>query len=262
MSIQVVKNLFEQRSQLVAKLNGDNLSQSEEQRMESELTDIDGKLDKALSETEREQRAADAFSRYSKAMGNDGNQLSEYDKRAVDWLKSAVLEKNPAAFVIEPEDKRDFSVSQPGLERRDLLTSTSGVPMPRSVWGQVMAHLVEQTPLLRAGATVINTATGEELLYPKTTAFQTAALTGEGVSITESDPTLANVTLRAFGYKSFWQVSRELVQDADANIVETLTREAATSLALAYGPHLATGTGGGSQPLGGCWGVSDSSVIC
>jgi HK97 family phage major capsid protein len=45
-------------------------------------------------------------------------------------------------------------------------------------------------------------------------------------------------------------VSRELVEDSDANIVETLTREAATSLALAYGPHLATGTGGGSQPLG------------
>lgn len=250
MSLQVLKNLWEQRSQLIAKLNGDNLSQSEEQRMSSELADIDSKLDKALDEAEREQRSADAFSRYSKLVGNDGNQLSAYDKRAVDWLKSAIVEKNPAAFVLEPEDKREFSISQPGLERRDLLTSTSGVPMPRSVWSQVMAHLVEQTPLLRAGATVINTATGEELLYPKTTAFQTSALTAEGASITESDPTIANVPLRAFGYKSFWQVSRELVEDSDANIVETLTREAATSLALAYGPHLATGTGGGSQPLG------------
>jgi hypothetical protein len=73
--------------------------------------------------------------------------------------------------------------------------------MPRSVWPTVMAHMVEQTPLMRAGATVIRTSTGEELLYPKTTAFQSSNLIAEGVSITESDPTLANVTLRAFGYK-------------------------------------------------------------
>jgi HK97 family phage major capsid protein len=45
-------------------------------------------------------------------------------------------------------------------------------------------------------------------------------------------------------------VSRELVEDSAANIIETLAREAGTSLALAYGPHLATGTGGGTQPQG------------
>jgi HK97 family phage major capsid protein len=188
MSIRVIKQLFDQRASLVERLNAGNATSDEERRMESELTDIDGKLDKALGDAEREQRSNDAFSRYSKLTGHDGNQLSEYDKRAVDWLKSAVLEKNPTPYDIEPEDKRDFSVSQPGLERRDLLTSTSGVPMPRSVWGQVMAHLVEQTPLIRAGATVIRTATGEELLYPKTTAFQSSALTAEGANITESDP--------------------------------------------------------------------------
>jgi HK97 family phage major capsid protein len=102
---------------------------------------------------------------------------------------------------------------------------------------------------MRAGATVITTSTGEDLQVPKSTAYQSSALTGEGVSITESDPTLAVVTLKSYKYAAFWQVSRELVDDTPTNLLDALSRGAATSLAAAYGAHLATGTGSG-QPSG------------
>jgi HK97 family phage major capsid protein len=96
---------------------------------------------------------------------------------------------------------------------------------------------------------LIQTETGEDLKVPKTTGFVTSALTGEGATITESDPTLAAVTLRAYKYASLWQLSRELLETSPANLLDTLAQNAATSLALAYGVHLAAGTGSG-QPLG------------
>jgi HK97 family phage major capsid protein len=112
-----------------------------------------------------------------------------------------------------------------------------------------MLHLVELTPVMRAGALVITTQTGEDLQVPKSTVYQTSNLIGEGVSITESDPTLSVVTLKAYKYAAFWQVGRELAEDSPANLLESLSRGAATSLAVAYGAHLALGNGTG-QPLG------------
>jgi HK97 family phage major capsid protein len=242
--------LFQMRQRIVNELRamhdgaeGRDLAADEkalEERSEKNLKAIDEALEGNLR--------GQAFDRYS---GIGGQRLTQRDMAAVDWFKSAISEKNPAGFVVEPEEKRAFSASQPGLEyeQRDTLKSTATQAMPVSVWQNFMLHLVEQTPVMRAGALVITTDTGEDLQVPKSTAFQTANLIGEGVSITESDPTLAAVTLKSYKYAAFWQISRELAEDSPANLLDALSRGAATALALAYGAHLATGTGSG-QPSG------------
>jgi HK97 family phage major capsid protein len=246
--------LFQMRKRVVNDLQthaegaaGRDLTASErdfEERGETNLKRIDDALEASLR--------GDPFERYN---GLGAQRLSERDMAAVDWFKSAIAEKNPAGFTIESEEKRDFSMSQPGLEyrslweQRDTLKSTATQALPVSVWPNFVLHLVEQTPVLRAGATLITTDTGEDLQIPKSTAFQTAALTAEGGQITESDPTLGVVTLKSYKYAAFWQVSRELETDSPANLIDALSRGAATSLALSYGAHLATGTGTG-QPQG------------
>lgn len=243
--------LFQMRKRVVDELRamhdgaqGRDLAADEkalEERGEKNLKALDNALEESLR--------GDPFQRYSGAL--NGQRLSQRDMAAVDWFKSAIGEKNPAGFVVEPEEKRAFSASQPGLEyeRRDTLKSTATQAMPVSVWDNFMVHLVEQTPVMRAGALVITTDTGEDLQVPKTTAFQTGNLIAEAGSITESDPTLAVVTLKSYKFASFWQVSRELVDDTPANLLDALSRGAATALALSYGAHLATGTGSG-QPSG------------
>jgi hypothetical protein len=129
-------------------------------------------IDNALEENFRGQ----TMSRYNGLLG--GQQLSERDMAAVDWVKSAIVEKNPAAFILEPEEKRDFSISQPGLEyrslweQRDTLKSTATQALPVSVWPNFMLHLAEQTPVMRAGAMVITTATGEDLQIPRARPFR------------------------------------------------------------------------------------------
>jgi HK97 family phage major capsid protein len=206
-------------------------------------------IDSVLEENFRDQ----AMSRYDGVL--NAQRLTARDMAAVDWLKSAIVEKNPAGFTIEPEEQREFSLSQPGMEyrslweQRDTLKSTATQALPISVWPSLMLHLVEMTPVMRAGAMVITTQDGDDLQMPKSTAFQSGNLIGEGVSITESDPTLAAVTLKSYKYAAFWQLSRELVEDSPTNLLDALARAAATALALAYGPHLATGTGSG-QPQG------------
>jgi HK97 family phage major capsid protein len=67
--------------------------------------------------------------------------------------------------------------------------------------------------------------------------------------ITEADPTLAVVTLGAYKYATFFQVSGELATDGHADLLGFLARQSSEALAQAFGAHLMTGTGSG-QPTG------------
>jgi HK97 family phage major capsid protein len=70
-------------------------------------------------------------------------------------------------------------------------------PLGVDVYGRIVQHLVETSAVMRA-ATVITTETGEDLVVPRSTGFVTSAITAEGAQITESDPALSTVTLKAF----------------------------------------------------------------
>ena len=55
-------------------------------------------LDKVLEEQLREASANAAFAKYNGL----GPRLTQRDMAAVDWVKNAITEKNPAGFTIEP----------------------------------------------------------------------------------------------------------------------------------------------------------------
>jgi HK97 family phage major capsid protein len=124
--------------------------------------------------------------------------------------------------------------------------------MGTDVYGRIIMHLVETSALMRAGATVVTTETGENLVVPRSTGFVTTNLTAEAAQITESDPTLGTVTLGAYKYANYFEVSSELANDSPTNLLDFLARQAALSLGLGttgYGNHLINGTGTG-QPRG------------
>jgi HK97 family phage major capsid protein len=114
------------------------------------------------------------------------------------------------------------------------------------VYGRIVQHLVETSAIMRAGATVVTTDTGEDLVVPRSTGFVTSAITAEGAQITESDPTLSTVTLKAFKYANYFEVSQELANDSPTNLLDFLARQAALSLGLGtngYGDDLINGAG-------------------
>jgi hypothetical protein len=59
------------------------------------------------------------------------------------------------------------------------------------MFDRIFEKLEEQSMVIAAGATVVNTASGEDLLVPKVTTNPTGALVTEGGSIGEQDVFLA-----------------------------------------------------------------------
>jgi HK97 family phage major capsid protein len=178
-------------------------------------------------------------------------------------FRAAIFAKHPAPIEIFSSDLADEwpdDVPEPVYGRsgrvrvhtRDTLTTTATQALGTDVYGRIVQHLVETSALMRAGATVITTETGENLVVPRSTGFVTTNLTAEGASITESDPTLSTVSLGAYKYANYFEVSQELANDSPTNLLDFLARQAALSLGLGssgYGDDLINGTGSG-QPRG------------
>jgi HK97 family phage major capsid protein len=177
-------------------------------------------------------------------------------------FRSAIYSKNPAPIEVYAEDLADDwpddvpepqgRVGRVRVHTRDTLKTTATQALSTDVYSTIVAHLVETSSLMAAGATVVTTATGESLVIPKSTGFVTSAIIAEGAAITESDPTLATVTLGAFKYANLFEISYELANDTPTNLLSFLARQAALSLGLGaagYGDDLINGTGSG-QPRG------------
>jgi HK97 family phage major capsid protein len=177
-------------------------------------------------------------------------------------FRSAIYAKNPAPIEVYsdlpdewPDDLPEPVQGRVGrvqVHTRDTLKSTATQAMGVDVYSRIVQHMVETSSLMAAGATVITTATGEDLVVPKSTGFVSSAIIGEGASITESDPTLATTTLKAFKYANFFQISYELANDTPTNLLDFLARQAALSLGLGatgYGDDIINGAGS-TEPRG------------
>jgi HK97 family phage major capsid protein len=176
-------------------------------------------------------------------------------------FRSAIYAKNPAPIEVYSELPDEWPDDYPEVQgrvgrvhvhTRDTLKSTATQAMGTDVYGRIVQHMVETSSLMRAGATVVTTATGEDLVVPKSTGFVTTNIIGEGASITESDPTLSTVTLKAFKYANYFEISQELANDTPTNLLDFLARQAALSLGLGstgYGDDLINGAGS-TEPRG------------
>jgi HK97 family phage major capsid protein len=172
-------------------------------------------------------------------------------------FRSAIFAKSPQPIEVYADELADEwpdDVPEPvhgrsgrvRVHTRDTLKTTATQAMGVDVYGRIVQHLVETSSVMRAGATVVTTDTGEDLVVPRSTGFVTTNLIGEGASITESDPTLSTVTLKAFKYANYFEISQELANDSPTNLLDFLARQAALSLGLGttgYGNALINGAG-------------------
>jgi HK97 family phage major capsid protein len=211
-------------------------------------------------ETERDRQLAEVR---AMATRRNGPTLTRQAAETAAAFRSAIFSKNPAPIEVYADqmvDEWPSDVPEPvygragrvRLHTRDTLKSTATQALGVDVYGRIVMHLVETSSLMRAGATVVTTETGEDLVVPRSTGFVTSAITAEGATITESDPALSTVTLSAYKYANYFEVSQELANDSPTNLLDFLARQAALSLGLGttgYGNHLINGTGSG-QPRG------------
>jgi HK97 family phage major capsid protein len=137
-------------------------------------------------------------------------------------------------------------------EVRDLTkgtTTAGGHTVPTSFYGQLVAHMIANSAILRAGATVLTTEAGENIQVPKTTTHPTAALIAEAGTLTESDAVFGQATLGAYKYGMSTQLSSELVNDTGVDLLGYLARICGEAVGNGFGTHAITGDGS-SKPYG------------
>jgi HK97 family phage major capsid protein len=127
------------------------------------------------------------------------------------------------------------------FEKR-AITKSSATMVPSSVYSRIVEHL-EQANVVRQYATVLTTATGESLAIPKSTAFSTAAIVGEGAQASPADPTLGTTTLGAFKYVTLCQMSNELANDSSIDVGAFLARQAGLAIGIKTREDMTVGAG-------------------
>ncbi len=137
-----------------------------------------------------------------------------------------------------------------GFERRDVTTGSSNAPVPTTFSNMVIEQARLTGPMLDPNVvTVLNTASGENLVLPSLSAWSTAGLEAEAASIDESDPAFGKTTLGAFKYAFLVQVSSEMINDSNVDILGFVARQAGNELGYRANAALTTGTGT-TQPKG------------
>lgn len=135
------------------------------------------------------------------------------------------------------------------FETRDVVKTSTGAPVPTSFYDQVVAQARLVGPMLDT-STVLRTAGGENLQIPSQAGWSTAAITGEGTAISESDPTFNSfITLGAYKYSFLVQLSRELIEDSGVDILSFLATQTGNALGFKVNNDLTVGSGS-SAPNG------------
>ncbi|MEU7399732.1 phage major capsid protein [Streptomyces sp. NPDC044948] len=249
---EVVKSLQERRLRVweQAKALADaaaeenrTFSGEEESSWQSLNAELDA-LDKRIKAViDGEQRAKDAEDAMSKLRGEPRGKGGPDAPANSEELRKFLRGEGGRTFDVVPAGPVSFR------DLSKLSSGAGGATVPTDFYGQLVAHLIETSAIMQAGATVLNTASGETLQVPKTTAHSSAAIVTEAGPIGESDPAFGQVSLGAYKYGTVIQVSRELLTDAGVDLEGYLSMQAGRALGNAFGAHAITGDGSG-KPRG------------
>jgi HK97 family phage major capsid protein len=211
-----------------------DLSAEENQTYDRIMADLDSRslvMETMKAQAEREERAAEAMKGFEAQV-----------KPAV----ASVPEINEAELI---RSLARGEIRSHSFEKRDVLKSSTGSPVPTSFYDQVIMLARHVGPMLET-STILNTAGGENLQIPSLSAYSTGTVTSEAAAIGESDPTFnAFKTLGAFKYSFLTQISREMVEDAGVDILGFLAAQTGNALGYAVGSALTVGSGT-NQPKG------------
>lgn len=128
--------------------------------------------------------------------------------------------------------------------------ANGGYLVPTLYSSEIVVPLANQSYLRKSGARVMTVQGSTAFYMPALTYSAAAALVAEGNSMSESDPTFAQVTYNPYKYYKLSQVSEEIVNDALFDVWgQILQPDYVQAFAEAENTAFTTGTGT-SQPQG------------
>lgn len=213
------------------------------QAMNEEIDRIDERIAGVLDQEKRRADTDRAFDELRGKPVTGPTGAGDGGRPVGDQLRSFFLGEQGRSIEIKAPGRTDYRALSKATAAAGLNT------VPTSFYDRLVAHLIEVSGVMMAQPTVLNTASGESLQIPKTTAHSSAVIVTEGSAIATSEPTFGQITLGAFKYGDLMQVSRELVADTGVDLEGYLAMQVGRALGNALGAHLLTGTGTG-QPRG------------
>ena len=224
------------------------------------IVDLCAAEDRAMTVDERIafDRTNDEFTRRT-TMIEELKRMSAHEAEVRASQEGAEDQIRPVGQIVKPSNDVDtirslargeIRSAEFGQERRDVLTTSTGSPVPTSFYDQVIMLARAIGPMLRV-STILNTAGGENLQIPRLASYSTGTVSAQAAIIGESDPTFGTfVTLSAYKYSFLTQISAELLSDSGVSILDLLAMNCANSLGVAVNTALTTGTAGAVEPNG------------
>ena len=226
------------------------------ERVGSDLDELETRIERLRDSRERAR---------SLAAAEHGSGEGNFDPRRASGEASEGSEENRAYLAafesyirrgmveMTPEEIRTlragFSRDETRVGQNVGTNADGGYTVPQGFYGRLVEFLTESAAMRRAGATVVETASGNDLPIPKVSAHGSAAWIAEAASITESDETFAQAILEAFKAARLVKVSVELLEDSGVDIEGYLARELGRSIGELEGAAYAVGDGS-SKPEG------------
>jgi len=216
------------------------------------IVDLCAAEDRAMTVDERItfDRTTEEFSRRS-AMIEELKRMSAHEAEVRASQEGHEDQIRPVGQVVKPSNdvetirslaRGEIRSADFGMERRDVLTSSTGAPVPTSFYDQVIMLAKAVGPMLDVGTT-LNTAGGENLQIPRLSTYSVGTVNAQAATLGESDPAFsAFITLGAFKYGFLTQISRELLEDSGVDILSLLAMNCGTALGFAVNTALTTGT--------------------
>jgi len=213
-----------------------------EEALDAEIKKQDERMASITNSMELEERAQQAL---NGSISGDGNvdDGSEEEVRSEQDIISSLDYKQSYRSLPQRVETRDNVTLNKG-------TATDGAEVvPTTLFGMLTAFLRENgTAMMRLGKQ-INTAAGEDLVFPRVTSYSAASIVAELGTIGKDSPQFDTVTLGAYKYAFLTALSNELLQDQGFSIVPWLVAQGGEAMSRGAGAHLISGSGSG-QPNG------------
>ena len=259
-----INNLVDKRLNLVQQMRAlsdrafeeDRDMSGEEQRQFDELDAEAERLDRRVQALcNGEQRAKQTEEMISSITRQPVNQqialrgADQYQVQSADAMDAQTLNEEFRKLVTG--ELRSLEFNWPSIIERRALAKTTDVPMPTSFIHQLYTYLVDTSSVRQAGATVISTTTGEQIIVPRSTAEGGATWFAESTAITANDATLGSVTLTSHKVGKLIQVSKELATDVGFDLVGYLAQSSGRNIGITTNGSYVTGaTAGTTTPVG------------
>lgn len=261
---QRIAAAFARKEFLERAAEGETLSAEDEAAFEKASRSIDKYGQLIKDEITRIQEDKDLATAYEAGVQRIDEARNRGDRRGEEKRGGLAQKMREDLEASRRGETRNGGAYQSLPETRDLVgyvsaTNKGAETIPTTLVENLYQKLFDDSAILQAGPTILRTQSGEPLKLPRLTSLvvtpaggafaQSSFKVAEAAAINEGEPRFDQVSLDAYKYAQYTQVSRELVEDGVLDIEALIGQVLGRNISNSIGYDLTLGTGTG-EPRG------------